>query len=241
LDYTLAIRRNRDQLRTIVLALFALARMRVGGSLFTLPRSTFAMIMLVLRPAESCVRRLIVIAAHGLVSSTGLRQKATDFPSPLCGAEGGREAWLALVGVGGASASEPLKNSRAFKLFDPLNRFDPEDFWDAEPVWESDFNLEPNHTSTPAVDDKPLNATHIGQRLNALIRALDNLPAQARRLVRYYAKRDAALKASKPTRMSPMRPGLPPGWRERRVHEIDDVLRECHGLAHDRLNELDTS
>ena len=24
---------------------------------------------------------------------------------------------------------------------------------------------------------------------------------------------------------------------KRRIHEIDDVLRECHGLAHDRLNE----
>ena len=70
MDYTLAIRRNRDQLRTIVLTLFALARMRVGGSLFFLPRSTFSIIMLVLRPAESCVRRLIVIAAHGLKPST---------------------------------------------------------------------------------------------------------------------------------------------------------------------------
>ncbi|MGB8819165.1 MAG: hypothetical protein WCC66_14715, partial [Rhizobiaceae bacterium] len=87
-----------------------------------------------------------------------------------------------------------------------------------------------------STDQSPLDATHIGQRLNALMRALENLPHQARRLVRYYAKRDAAFKAFKPTRMSPMRPGLPPGWRERKIHEIDDVLRECHGLAHDQLN-----
>ena len=91
------------------------------------------------------------------------------------------------------------------------------------------------------IDTTPVDATRIAQRLNALIRALDNLPHQARRLVRYYARRDAALKAHKPTRMSPMRPGLPPGWRERKLHEIDDVLRECHGLAHDRLNEPDSS
>ena len=57
MDWNLAIRRNRDQLRQIVLALFALAGMRVGGSLFTLPRSTLSMVMLVLRPAESAVRR----------------------------------------------------------------------------------------------------------------------------------------------------------------------------------------
>jgi hypothetical protein len=37
-----------------------------------------------------------------------------------------------------------------------------------------------------------------------------------------------------------MRPGLPPGWRQRRLHEIDDVLRECHGLANDLLNAPNT-
>ena len=227
MDYALAIRRNRVQLRTIVLTLFALARMRVGGSLFILPRSTFSMIMLVLRPAESCVRRLIVIAAHSFVLK----------PRPP----------RAFV-IPGHRAEDPVSimpsgiiPARAFKLFDPLKHFDPESIWDAEPVWESGFDLTPNHTSTLALDDKPLDATHIGQRLNALIRALDSLPAQARRLVRHYARRDAALKACKPTRMSPMRPGLPPGWRERKLHEIDDVLRECHGLAQDRLNEPDTS
>ena len=225
MDYALAIRRNRDQLRTIVLALFALARMRVGGSLFFLPRSTFAAIMLVLRPAESCVRRLIVIAAHGLSVSCSARHEWRGLPPP-CG-----EGW-----GGGRERSEPPRSTRAFQLFDPLKHIDRDSIWDATPTWESGFDL---RTSIPAIENpnQPLEATHLGQRLNALIRALDNLPAQARRLVRHYARRDAALKARKPTRMSPMRPGLPPGWRERRIHEIDDVLRECHGLAHDRLNE----
>ena len=76
MDWALAIRRNRDQLKDIVLALFALARMRVGGSLFTLRRDVFAAIMLVLRPAESAVRRLIVIAAHGLAPSIGNQPQA---------------------------------------------------------------------------------------------------------------------------------------------------------------------
>ncbi len=70
LDWELAIRRNRDQLRQIVLALFALAggltssrrgqcpacRRRGVFPLF-LPRSTIALILAVLRPAESAVRR----------------------------------------------------------------------------------------------------------------------------------------------------------------------------------------
>ena len=223
MDYVLAIRRNRDQLRTIVLALFALARMRVGGSLFSLPRSTFAAIMLVLRPAESCVRRLIVIAARNLTLKPRLPR---DFiilgPRPKDPV---------------STMPDGIIRPRAFKLFDPLKSFDPESFWDADPAWESGYDLTSDYTSTLAPNDPTLDATHIGRRLNALIRALDNLPAQARRLMRWQQKREAALKAHRPSRISPMRPGLPPGWRERRVHEIDDVLRECHGLAHDRLNE----
>ena len=221
MDWTLAISRNRDQLRQIVLALFALANMRVGGSLFTLRRDVFSAIMLVLRPAESAVRRLIVIAAHGLVIQ----------PRPLAGE---------VPGIAGRRGLFP--KTRAFKLFDPLKSFDMEDFWDeAQRMHEHALRLLDPASGFTIIDTTPIDATHIAQRLNALMRALDNLPAQARRLVRWQAKRDAAIKACKPTRLSPMRPGLPPGWRERRLHEVDDVLRECHGLAHDRLNAPNTS
>ncbi|MGB8816965.1 MAG: hypothetical protein WCC66_03495 [Rhizobiaceae bacterium] len=220
MDYALAIR--RDQLRQIVLALFALANMRVGGSLFKLPRSVIGTIMLVLRPAESAVRRLIVIAAHGLAYR---RKPLRDFV------------------ILGPRPEDPVSSmpsgiipTRAFKLFDPLKSFDPESMWDAEPVWQSSYGMAPAFTSSSESPDQPLDATHLGQRLNALMRVLDNLPHQARRLVRWQAKRDAALKACRPTRVSPMRPGLPSGWRERKIYEIDAVLRECHGLANDLLN-----
>jgi hypothetical protein len=192
-----------------------------------LPRSTFAMVMLVLRPAESAVRRLIVLAAHNL----------TLKPRPP------RDFFIL-----GPRPEDPVGTmpsgkipTRAIILFDPLKSFDPEAIWDAAPAWESGYGLTAGYTSTLDADDKPIDATHIGQRLNALIRALDNLPHQARRLIRWQSKRDTALKASKPTRISPMRPGLPPGWRERKIHEIDDVLRECHGLANDLLNAPNTS
>lgn len=222
MDWVRAIRRNRDQLRQIVLALFALAGMRVGGSLFTLRRSVMGAIMLVLRPAESAVRRLIVIAAQELAPSTKPRRPWQGLPSPLGGGAGGG---------GDAAQSFP-----AFKLFDPLKVFDPESIWDAEPVWQSGYGLAPSFTYSSENPDHLLDATLLGQRLNALIRAIDNLPHQARRLARWQAKRDERLKVCKPTRISPLRPGLPPGWRERKIHEIDVVLRECHGLANDRLN-----
>jgi hypothetical protein len=230
LDWNLAIKRNRDLLKDIVLALFLLAKMRVGGSLFTLPRSTFAMIMLVLRPAESAARRLIVIAAHGLAPSAAIRRPGSWPDLPTRG------------GDVGAADRGGRAGHNAFKLFDPLKSFDPDSIWDADPVWEIGFDLTRNATWQDATPDHtPLDARHLGQRLNALIRALDDLPYQARRLVRWQSKRDAALKASKPTRVSPLRPGLPPGWRERRIHEIDVVLKECHGLANDLLNAPNTS
>jgi hypothetical protein len=232
LDWTLAIKRNRDQLRQIVLALFALARMRVGGSLFTLERDVFAAIMLVLRPAESAVRRLIVIAAHGVIHLTSPRLRG-----PEAGETGG-SPW-SVPGIAGRRGDFSIK---AFKLFDPLKSFDPESIWDNDqPAYESWLGHSDSTSGYQIIDTTPLDATHIGQRLNALMRALDNLPHQARRLIRWQQKRDALLKASRQTRMSPMRPGLPPGWRERKIHEIDEVLRECHGLANDRLNAPDSS
>jgi hypothetical protein len=224
LDYALAIKRNRDQLKAIVLALFALARMRVGGSLFTLPRSTLSAIMLVLRPAESAVRRLILIAALGLKLKP---KEPRDFV-----VLGHRPDDPASAMPSGIIAT------RALKLFDPLKTFDPESIWDNDrSTYESGCGLTVSTIAHHAsFDHQPVDATHLGQRLNALMRALDNLPAQARRLVRWQIKRDAALKACKPTRLSPIRPGLPPGWRQRRLHEIDEVLRECHGLANDLLD-----
>ena len=165
MNWALAIRRNCDQLRQIVLALFALARMRVGGSLFTLPRDVVGAIMLVLRPAESAVRRLIVIAAHGLVVQ----------PRPLGGP---------VPGIAGRRGLFP--QAKAFKLFDPLKSFDHEDFWD-EAQRQHEHALRPLDPASgfTIIDTTPVDATQIGQRLNALIRALDDLPAQARRLARW--------------------------------------------------------
>ena len=227
MNWTLALRRNRDQLRTIVLALFALAGMRIGGSLFTLRRDVFAAIMAVLRPAESAVRRLIVIAAHGLVLKP---QKARPQVMPGRLPEGPGSAMPGAICV-----------TKAFKLFDPLKHFDAESVWGVNPSWESQIGPSDPALNDACINDAPVDATHLGQRLNALMHALGNLSQQARRLARRQEKRDSALKAARSTRLCPMRPGLPPGWRERRIHEIDGVLRECHGLANDLLNSQDTS
>ncbi len=224
MDWPLAIDRNREALRRIIAALFALAGLAPGGTLTTLPRHVFHAVLFVLRPAESAVRRLIVIAARGLV----LKPR----PSRLLPA--GLPAFPA---VGALRAP-------AFALFDPLKHFDPEAIWDTAPplfVSVPDF-YDPNWVQREYPSpDEPVSAGLIARRLNALRHALNDLPRQARRLVRWQSRRDLALKGPfRPMRMTPFRPGLPPGWRQRPLHEIDHVLRECHGLALDAANGLDT-
>jgi hypothetical protein len=230
LDWPLAISRNRDALRAIVVALFAMTGMIKGGKLTTLPRNLYLLTLAILRPAESAVRRLIVIAAQGLAPLLSVRRRPGGWPDlPTCGGD-----------VGAADRGGRV-GRKAFALLDPLKSFDPDDIWDLQPKFESGFGLTKSaYSSSEDTFNPRLDATFLGERLEALRRALDTIPHQARRLIRWQLRRDALLKAAKPTRISPMRPGLPPGWRERRLHEVDEVLRECHGLANDLLSAPDT-
>lgn len=226
MDWPLAIDRNRDALRRIVAALFALAGLAGVGSVSTLPRHVFASIMLVLRPAESAVRRLIVFAARGLA----LKRQ----PPRLIQAD--------LPAFSFASALR----TPAFSLFDPLKHFYLDDFDNSalpRNSFSSSFDEEILNTQPAPSRDEPVDATSLMLRLKSLRRALNNLSGQARRLARWQARRDLALKSKglfKPMRVTPFRPGLPPGWRQRSIHEIDDVLRECHGLAQYAVNGPDT-
>jgi hypothetical protein len=94
----------------------------------------------------------------------------------------------------------------------------------------------------PAADPAPppdglVGAERLTRRLQALKLALDDLPRQARRLARWRVRRE---NAKSPKFKSPLRPGHPPGYRRKPVHEVDEVLIECHGLACDAMRP-DTS
>jgi hypothetical protein len=43
------------------------------------------------------------------------------------------------------------------------------------------------------------------------------------------------------TRLTPLRPGRPPGWRKRGNHDVYEVLDELHGLAIWRRERRDSS
>jgi hypothetical protein len=248
MDWTLAITRNRDALLRVIAALFALAGLAPGAKLTLLPRPVYRAFLRVLRPAESALRRLIMIAAHGLVLKA--------IPA--------RAAPVGLIAKSGTP------QNRAFPLIDPLKRFstvaqDQQDeitfeFIDEDDAEQDDEDYDADGQNAlprisvpglfdpvfappqaPALDDL-IDATHLSRRLEALKRALADIPKQARRLARWQVRRDLALQQTapfKPRRLSPFRPGPPPGATLRRQHEVDHILRECHLLMLDRL--ADTS
>ena len=180
-----------------------------------------------LRPAESALRRLIVIAARGLVVKL-----APSRPMPV-----GK-----VIGKGGGNSPS------SFQLFDPRKRVAPLrrrkftrlvpriHFFGPDPRVAALFPA-PRPVVAPPPPDGLVSATRLTRRLQALKLALDDLPRQARRLVRWQERRKASpdFKST-----SPLRPGHPPGYRRKPIHEVDDVLTECDGLAWEAIKP-DTS
>jgi hypothetical protein len=252
LDWTLAITRNTEALTRIIAALYAFAGLAQGAAFLVLPRHVYRAVLRVLRPAESAVRRLIMIAAHGIVLKHG--DGSLNSSIALKSNKRWRE-----------NLSKLSPKFLAFPLFDPLKRFSPfaQDAQDAfEFVNAHDVEKGAYKTasypriSVPGVyepafvapvvasPDDLIGAGNLSRRLEALMRALGNLNAQARRLARWKARRDISLRPNavyKPGRMSPARPGSPPGARLQRRHEVDHVLRECHLLVLDLQAQPDTS
>ena len=67
MDWDLAIKRNSEALKGIVEALFAMLGLAGEAMVSRIPQPLHRAVLRVLRPAESAVRRLIIIAARGLV------------------------------------------------------------------------------------------------------------------------------------------------------------------------------
>jgi hypothetical protein len=227
MDWARAIERNSEALKGIVAALFVLLGLDGTDMRTRIPHSVHRAVLRVLMPAESALRRLIVIAARGLVVKA-----APSHPMPA----------RPIISKGGPS-------SPSFKLFDARKNFaalrteTPPRLLPRIHVFGGDPRVVAQWpTYRPAVvaaapADGLVSAEPLTRRLQALKAALGDLPRQARRLARWQHRREnvPSLKFK-----SPLRPGPPPGHRKRPVHEIDEVLAECHGLARDALR-LDTS
>jgi hypothetical protein len=229
INWDKAIARNREALLRIVAALFAMAGLAEGEIAATLPRHLCNHILRILRPAEAAVRRLVIVAARELVVVVvaPARHKQATTPSTTTTT---------------TTTSNPAAVP-ALPLIDPLKRFDfrprrrrAKSFPRISVIGVSEPRPIPEGWF-PSPDDE-LDAAPIGRRLRMLKRALDDLDGHAKRFARWRARRDLGLNRS--PRFNPMRPGRPPGYRKRVLHEVDEILRECHALAHD-AQRLDTS
>ena len=67
MDWDHAIKRNSEVLGGIVESLFVMLGLVGEATVSRLPLPTYRAVLRILRPAESCLRRLIVVAARGLV------------------------------------------------------------------------------------------------------------------------------------------------------------------------------
>jgi len=220
---------------------FRLALLRVLAELFAmagfdpekdapkvLPRGIRSAILLILRPAESATRRLVVARAKGLevlayiapaarLRSQGKSGKSRCTRFPQFRLIDPRKFYAELYPNRKLPGARRERQTEARLLF----RFASFDGRPAVEEWSvPDPKLSP---------DDLLNAVPVCRRMQALHYALNDLPKQAQRLMREIAKRAAAKPG--PAKTPPLRAGLPPGYRKKHIHEIDSILHECHCLA----------
>ena len=228
MDWDLAIKRNSEALNRIVAALFAMLGLDGVAPVGRIPQPLHRAVLRVLRPAESAVRRLIIIVARGLVVKL-----SPSRPMPKG----------SIIGKGGQAG--PSRSS--FQLFDTRKDFpelrQPRRKFTRNPPRIHFFpydTLRPARPPAAAPAPPPdglVGGERISRRLQALKAALEDLPRQARRLARWRVRRETA---KAPKFRSPLRPGHPPGYRRKAIHEVDEVLIGCHGLAWDAMKP-DTS
>jgi hypothetical protein len=259
MDWNLAIEKNREALKRILAALVAMAGLTGGGS--TLPRYLHTAVLRLLRPTESAVRRLVIVAARGVAApppSPSRSRKAKSAPTILRNGVG--TGILMPVGVPGPP---PLTRTLTLPLFDRLPRWETRP---SRPIANSvprisvpgittRFPIVPRRLPLPG---DPVDATRLGLRFAALASALDDLPRQAKRFARWQARRDAIRQEERNRdtaaqsghlphvcrrshRNWPLKPGRPPGWQRRPTHEVHEILKDLHGLAFEILEHSDTS
>lgn len=219
----------------------------------TLPRHLHRLVLRLLRPAEAATRRLVIVAARDVVlPPPALLRTASPVAQGRIGCDArtpknltrlAERGTAGAVGSsrpcgGGAPSTTPVRRL-TLPLFDKLN-----------PPRDRRLTLRsvPRITLVgytqrfpirrPPMPDDLVDATRIALRLQAIGRALDDLPGHARRFARWRARSIAAAARMKQSgnagqfvRLWPLRPGRPPGARKRPTHEIHEVLADLQYFA----------
>ncbi len=199
--------------RTALLGLVAVMLGMVPGQ-GNVARAVKRRVLEILLPSEACVRRLIVIATRTM-------------EPPVTGKRDGAS--------GRSCGTSDAERAPVFGLFDPRHKIGRKRQRGRRSQPGVAFFDEWSPPGRPAVpmDEDELSADALRRRIAAMRGALDDLPAQAQRLLRLMARR----KAAKTLKVRPMRPGRPPGHRKRGTREVDRMLFSLNDLARAVLEE----
>ncbi|MBL8906600.1 MAG: hypothetical protein JNM20_07985 [Rhizobiales bacterium] len=256
MDRASAIEHQRLPLIGHVMALFAMIGLVEGGTVERVPKPLHRSVLRILRTMESAVRRLIVAAARDIVLEPPKPRPPRTTAKPRDKAKARADG----------EVKEKRKRRPLFNLFDPLRRlgrrfrkkkrrgpeprayfFPPDPPDTRHPIFRGLRQPVPEPPPPPPppppapvvekkADDGTVNAKPLIRRLMAVLDAVQDIPRQALRLARWQAR---PKEERRPERWSPLRPGRPPGFRRRPIHEVDDILKECHWLATDGNPPLD--
>ena len=229
MDRIPAIEHQRVPLLGVIAELFAKIGLTEGGSVERVPKALHAYVLRRLRTAESAVRRLIVAAARDIVVEYKPRPPAPP-KKPKTASSDRTKADI---------ERKPKRKRRPlFNLFDALKRFGrrfkkkgrrPEPHvYSLESFLQRPAKAAPAPVDEDAVDDGMVSAANLVRRLIAAMDAVQDIPRHAMRLALWQAR---PKEERRPERWSPLRPGRPPGFRQRPIHEVDRILKECHWLA----------
>ena len=271
---------------------------------FTLPRHLHRAILALLRPAEAAARRLVIVAARGIVVPASRPRKVQPKPGSIFMRNGKGTGILLPHGVKpsailpGLARPRPAPRSLTLPLLDPFPGWPrPRRAMTASvPRISAPGFAEPHRGRDrhPPLPSDAIDATRLVLRLQAVGRALDDLPAHARRFARWQmgavaagaqkenhvaagaqnkesrgaagaqkenhvaagaqkenhvaagAQKEnhvaaGAQNRERPRRISPLRPGRPPGSRRRPTHEVHEVLADLHHFAFYALEPRDNS
>ncbi len=222
----------RLALLRIVAGLFVSAGMGHDAAIIDkLPRHVRNAVLLILRPAESAARRIIAVVARDMdvpeyvapperkrAKNKGTGEKRGSRAPQFCLIDP-RKYFPELH----PNRRKPRRKPKAGGSTDPhiQVRIGTFDGAPAFILWS-----EPKAVLTP---EDEVSAKALCRRLLALKLALEDMPKQAQRYVREVAKRKAA--APGPKSVPPLRMGLPPGYRRKHLHKVDEILWDCHCLV----------
>ncbi len=221
----------RLALLRVVAGLFVSAGMVSDNSVIEkLPRHVRNAILQILRPAESATRRVVAMVARHLAIPDYVKPALRKLGNKGTGKKHGpRAPQFCLIDPRKyfpelhPGRRNPRRNTKPNGSTEPQIQVRIAGF-DGQP----DFVIWSEPKAVLASDDE-VPAKKLCRRLLALKLALEDMPRQAQRYVREVAKRKAA--APGPRSVPPLRMGLPPGYRRKHTHEIDEILWDCHCLV----------